>query len=252
MMEVRNGRVDVAGLRRTQIVEAAVAVITEQGLQNLSLSEIEKKASMSRGQLTYYFPTKEDILLAVFDYLVMLIHARIGTPHGKPCDHEDVQSAWAWIEHLLTAMLIQPPVSPEFSCLQYTFLSQIAHREDFRERLAMLYERWRQGMGMGLEADQKRDRRLCPAPPRIMASLVQAILHGLSMQLAADPKAFNREEMLAICLDMLGNYLGRVPPARKKRKRAAKKIAAADVTDTRVSAREKGERLPDRLRGRPT
>jgi AcrR family transcriptional regulator len=53
------GRIDVASVRREQVVEAAVAVIAEQGIQNLSLSAIEQKAGMSRGQLTYYFPTKE-------------------------------------------------------------------------------------------------------------------------------------------------------------------------------------------------
>src|SRR5262245_58107831 len=59
---MRKARPDIANTRREQIVEAAVAVITEQGLQNLSLSEIEQKAGMSRGQLTYYFKAKEDIL----------------------------------------------------------------------------------------------------------------------------------------------------------------------------------------------
>ena len=54
-------RVDVSAIRKQQIVEAAVAVIDEQGVQHLSLSEIEKRAGMSRGQLTYYFPTKEDL-----------------------------------------------------------------------------------------------------------------------------------------------------------------------------------------------
>jgi AcrR family transcriptional regulator len=43
-----NQRSDVATRRRDQIVEAAVAIIAEQGLQNLSLSEIEKKAGMGR------------------------------------------------------------------------------------------------------------------------------------------------------------------------------------------------------------
>ena len=225
MVETKNGRIDVAGVRRTQIVEAAVAVITEQGLQNLSLSEIEKKAGMSRGQLTYYFPAKEDILIAVFDYLVMLIHLRIGTPDGKPYCHQEVQSAWAWVQHLLGALVVHPPVSPEFSCLQYTFLSQIAHRNDFRERLATLYESWRSSLAMGFEEDRKRDTSLRPVPPRTMASLVQAILHGVGMQLAADPNAFDRKEMLNLCLDVLSSYLGRVPPARKKRKRATKKYA---------------------------
>ena len=71
---MKSQRINIAGIRREQIIEAAVSVITERGLQNLSLSEIEKKAGMSRGQLTYYFPAKEDILLAVFDRLVLLTY----------------------------------------------------------------------------------------------------------------------------------------------------------------------------------
>ncbi len=54
---MKTPRIDIGTIRRQQIVEAAVAIIAEQGLQNLSLSQIEKKAGMSRGQLTYYFPS---------------------------------------------------------------------------------------------------------------------------------------------------------------------------------------------------
>src|SRR5437763_11448228 len=123
---MKSARIDVARIRREQIVEAAVAVIAEQGLQNLSLSEIEKKAGMSRGQLTYYFPTKEDILLAVFDRLVHLLHQRTGTPDGEPSGGH--AGGWEWVEFLLTNLLLRPPVTPEFGCLQYTFLSQMGHR----------------------------------------------------------------------------------------------------------------------------
>ena len=59
-----------------------VAVIAEQGLHNLSLSEIENKAGMKRGQLTYYFRHKEDILLAVFDRVIQLMYQRLGRPPG--------------------------------------------------------------------------------------------------------------------------------------------------------------------------
>ncbi len=81
---MKNPRIDVGSIRREQIVEAAIAVITERGLQNFSLSEIEKKAGMSRGQLTYYFPAKEDILLAVFDRLLQLTSPR--SPIGRIFD----------------------------------------------------------------------------------------------------------------------------------------------------------------------
>src|SRR5438309_10122201 len=83
---MKNQRIDIASIRREQIVEAAVAVIAEQGLQNLSLSAIEKKAGMSRGQLTYYFPATEDILLAVLDRMIATMHRRAqegNASHGR-------------------------------------------------------------------------------------------------------------------------------------------------------------------------
>jgi AcrR family transcriptional regulator len=202
----KSSRREVAPARRAQIVEAAVAVIAEQGIQNLSLSAIEKKAGMARGHLTYYFPAKEKILLAVFDHLLALIYERLGNPRGEnPCAVEEGGSEW--VSHLLTLVLLRPPLSPEFHGLQYTFLSQIGHREDFRKRLASLYEEWRGNMARGIGSDLANAPAPNAADPRLLASLVQALLHGLSMQLAADPNAFDREAMLRLCHDVLGGYL---------------------------------------------
>jgi len=203
---MKSPRINIAGIRREQIVEAAVAVLMEQGIQNLSLSEIEKKAGMSRGQLTYYFPTKEDILLAMFDRLVALTHERIGQPAGATAE---AAGAWEWIQHLLVRILAHPPLNPEFGCLQYTFLSQIDHREDFREKLAGLYSVWRSKMAEGLERDFAESTSEKRVSGRAFASLVQAILHGLAIQRAADPDALDEREMLELCSDVLGSYLGR-------------------------------------------
>src|SRR5438876_218754 len=175
---MKQARIDIGSIRREQIVEAAVAIITEQGLQNLSLSEIETKAGMSRGQLTYYFPTKEDILLAVFDRLLLLTYQRIGNPPGEPCSQA---GGWDWVCHLLERLLTQAPPNTQFGCLQYTFLSQIGHREDFRQRLATLYEQWRSHMAEGLAGDLAQRRPARPVSPRALATLVQAFLHALAM-----------------------------------------------------------------------
>ena len=200
----KSRRGNVAAARKEQIVEAAIAVIAEQGIQNLSLSEIEKKAGMARGHLTYYFPAKEDILLAVFDHLLGLMYERVGTPGGgDPCD----QRGWDWVRHLLAMVLLRPPASPEFHALQYTFLSQIGHRADLRKRLASLYEEWRGNLTRGMAGELADSPDPPAADPRLLGTLVQAILHGLAMQLAADPKAFDREGMFRLCLDVLGNYL---------------------------------------------
>jgi AcrR family transcriptional regulator len=214
---MHNPRIDIASIRKEQIVEAAVAVIAEKGLHNVSLSEIEKKVGMARGQLTYYFKHKEDILLAVFDRVLQLMYQRLGRPPGV--DEQDCpKSGWEITKYLLETMLTRPPLSPEFHCLQYTFLSQIGYRKDFRERLAQLYNEWRTNMAAGLTADLEKGGRR-KVPPRAMATLIQAILHGLTMQAAADPEAFDCREMLELCQDVLGSYLGTTqnskPPERK-------------------------------------
>src|SRR5947207_1298696 len=128
---MKNVRIDVGAIRREQIVEAAVSVITEQGLQNLSLSEIEKKAGMSRGQLTYYFPAKENILLAVFDRLLELMHRRADGGDGPPCPFGDAHG-WERLQRFLAFFLLTPPEAPEFHALQYTFLSQGGRRRGRR------------------------------------------------------------------------------------------------------------------------
>jgi len=220
---MKQTRIDIGSIRREQIVEAAVTVIAEQGLQNLSLSEIEKKAGMSRGQLTYYFPAQEDILVAVFDRLLQLSYQRIGTPAGAVCGEA---SGWDWVQHLLEKLVGQPPLNPQFGILQYAFLSQIGHREDFRHRLATLYEEWRSQMAAGLKADLAGSHDTQRISPRALATVIQALLHGLGMQAAADPHAFDRQEVLTLCLDMLNLYMKIPRRTRKPRKSAANNLKA--------------------------
>ncbi len=212
---MKTPRIDVGSIRRDQIVQAAVDIIAEQGLQNLSLSEIEKKAGMSRGQLTYYFPAKEDILLAVFDRLIDMMRERAGGDlAGEP--------GWERMERLLRKILLEPPAFPQFGPLQYTFLSQIGHRDDFRRRLANLYEEWREHVARDLAAASAR-RPGRKASPRAVATLVQAVIHGLFVQRAADPDAYDREEVFELLLDMLAGYLrsGETDPKPNRRRPVA-------------------------------
>src|SRR5205823_10169359 len=110
--DMKTSRIDIGSIRREQIIEAAVAIIAEQGLQNLSLSEIEQRAGMSRGQLTYYFPAKEDILLAVFDRLLEMMHQRAqGDGKCPPC--AVTGTAWDRLRHFLSFLVLTPLEVPE-------------------------------------------------------------------------------------------------------------------------------------------
>jgi AcrR family transcriptional regulator len=205
-------RGETARLRREQIVEAAIAIIGQKGLQNLSLAEIEKHAHMSRGQLTYYFKQKEDILIAVFDRMLELMCQRIEAilaREGKPiCERSVIENC----ESMFRGILTQPPLDPNFHALLYTFLSQINHREDYRHRIASFFGNWRIEMSHNI-VQQGGSKR---ASPIATASIIQALAHGLSMQLEADPKAFDRHEMVDLCIKILKFLLTDQPSQESK------------------------------------
>src|SRR5262249_62381639 len=104
-------RADIGSVRREQVVEAAVAIIAEQGIQKLSLSAIEERTHMARGHLTYYFPTKEHILLAFFDHLVETMRRRVGVTEGNEVDHS---SSWTIIGDLVHMILEVSQANPTF------------------------------------------------------------------------------------------------------------------------------------------
>jgi hypothetical protein len=84
----------------------------------------------------------------------------------------------------------------DFISLVYTFLAQMNHREDYRKKLSGVFDDWRGKLAEDLSLSVPAPN---PVPPRIAASLIQAMVHGLTMQLAVDPQAFDRDEMFAAC-----------------------------------------------------
>src|SRR5207244_994276 len=122
-------------------------------------------------------------------------HQRIRAAHEtEGCPFEGA-GGMEGLRKFLTFFILQPPEEKDFHSLQYTFLSQIMHREDFRARLASLYEEWRQHLADDLEAELARRHPESKVSARTLATLIQAILHGLAMQRAADPLAYDRQEM---------------------------------------------------------
>lgn len=212
-------RIDIGSIRREQIVQAAADVISSRGIQNLSLSAIESATGMSRGQLTYYFKSKEEILLAVFDRTVRQMQERMSA--GEPAVGPGDGDVWHLIESLLSRLLMRP-IAADFTQLQYSFLAQTGFRDDYRRRLASLYEQWRALMAEGLRAAGSA----AAGEARLTASFVQALLHGLVMQLQADPEAFDRTAMYRLCVELLGRILGRRTPRAQHGSNGRTRVAA--------------------------
>ena len=53
--------------RRSEILDAAEAVVMRDGVRNLTLDAVAAQSSISKGGLLYHFPTKEDLATAMIE-----------------------------------------------------------------------------------------------------------------------------------------------------------------------------------------
>lgn len=200
------GLSEVALARREQILDAAETIVAGSGIQELSLKKIEDLAGMSRGQLTYYFPTKELILLALYDRMLRrMIREAMAAGGPKPMTGR----AWECVQFGLKKHLDPtwpPPSGRDLFSLLFTFLAQMGHRDDYRARLSQWYTEWRSFIAADVAGSVPEPRAVSP---RVTAALIQALFHGLDVQLMMDPDAFDRAEMFAACMQLLGPLFGR-------------------------------------------
>ncbi|NKB39033.1 MAG: TetR family transcriptional regulator [Gammaproteobacteria bacterium] len=54
-------------MRRQQILDVAKQVLIDEGVSSLVLRDVADKIGITHGNLQYYFPTKDDLLVAIFD-----------------------------------------------------------------------------------------------------------------------------------------------------------------------------------------
>ena len=59
-------QVSLEEIRRTQIVEAALRVVSREGYYNLNMEMVAKEAGMSKGGVAHYFRTKRELFKTVF------------------------------------------------------------------------------------------------------------------------------------------------------------------------------------------
>jgi AcrR family transcriptional regulator len=208
-----NGAADsaIARRRRDEVVTAATAIIASEGLHRLSLARIEERTGMTRGHLTYYFPTKEAILLAVFDrMLARMIDEAIADARRRGAPEPGTGAVWECLRHGLTRSLAPENTSrcDQLRALVHTFMAQIPYRDDYQRKLACAHAGWRDHIAADYAAAKPPAGAVSPT---VYASIVMALIQGLSGQLRVDPNAFDRAEAVEACLRMLAPLLGRAP-----------------------------------------
>ena len=136
---------------RQALLEAAVKLFSERGLEGASVDEIAQAAGYTKGAFYANFKSKEELFLVMLDEqfaseLERLDHALAGTQEPQ----EEARAAAADFIHYAGA--------DEWPSLYFQFVAYAAQNDEFRqelatrhramrERLAQLFNRWKSGFG---------------------------------------------------------------------------------------------------------
>jgi TetR/AcrR family transcriptional regulator, repressor for uid operon len=160
-------------------------VIARKGFHHATLAEVEAEAGISRGMMTYHFPTKDAMIQGVFDMTVERLRAAIPAPDRAVRGIER-------IDRIIDQALADGSTDGEFFCLHATFLAQALHRADYRATLAALDAFVRDGLARDLG-----DAGLDGDDARSLAVILSAALFGLASQIHANPHGFDRRATAA-------------------------------------------------------
>lgn len=96
--------------RRSQLIEATIAVLAAQGYVGTSFAKIAKQAKISRSLALYHFKNKDDLMYQTIQFLMQGWHVYIDQQVGSASSYSDKLSAYVTAN--FTYMAEHPPYFP--------------------------------------------------------------------------------------------------------------------------------------------
>jgi AcrR family transcriptional regulator len=179
--------------RRAQLVGCAIDALAELGYQQTSVAEVARRAGVSKGVVTYYFPARDELVWAVVAAVFASVGEHVGSRLEDVPPREFVATyLGAWVDYYRAYRREMMAIAAVWT----SFRDADGHpRLDARtlERERILVETaLAAGQAVGVLGDFS---------PRIMAITLKAALDGLLAQLALEPELdldAYRDELIAL------------------------------------------------------
>jgi AcrR family transcriptional regulator len=162
--------------RRQELILATYDVIAEKGFEGLRVREVAAKAGVNIATLHYYFPSKEDLIRGVVDY----IHTQFITITAPTETGED--PAPGELGHLVRDLAVQLERKPELFLVLSELHLRSPRNPAIQELLLDMDTSWRahvrQLCAEGVRAGALRQ----DLDPDRAASILTALVKGLGLQ----------------------------------------------------------------------
>ncbi len=162
---------------RDRLIDTAMELFHSQGYQATGVAQILKKAGVNSGSLYYFFPTKEDLLLAVLDKYKLMLHPVLLEPIWSRID-DPIEKVFGLLDGYRRMLMATECV---YGCPIGNLALEVGHSHaKARQLLADNFKGWRDAVrdclnaaGDRLPAELDRDQ---------LASFVLTVMEGGVMQ----------------------------------------------------------------------
>jgi AcrR family transcriptional regulator len=182
------GRVSKAAEKREQIVWALHDLLCERGHEKITIKDIALRAGVPHGVIHYYFKSKAEI----YSSLVEAIQKRYDRLWGerqrdsrkRQTPGDRVRDVEFMADHLV--------LNPTFGRVFYNLFHMGFEHEEIRTALNEMYRHYHAELTRVFRLDGAGDKS------HALASLLQALVEGLTVLRAVDPGALDRSRTLSL------------------------------------------------------
>jgi AcrR family transcriptional regulator len=176
---------------RRKIIETAMAMISEKGVDKTSLAQISKASGVSKGTLYYYYASKNDLIFDMAD-----LHMEQITTALFSMIEENNSLSW---ENMFTAFFDTLLASEARSRLHlYLVREAISGNDDLKERFQHTYCQW---FGLVDKAYQKMPGSQTKIPTK--SKFLVAVVDGFILQRLLETEPTPVKEIVDLMLKTL-------------------------------------------------
>jgi AcrR family transcriptional regulator len=177
--------------RRLAVLEAALAVIAEKGLEETRMAHIGEAAGMSAGHVMYYFPSKAELLMQALKWSEdQFLSSALEEIRPLPTARER-------LSRLAQLSLPDSPADPAWILWLETWA-----RAPHDQHIAR-FQRDIEGRWIGALADVIREGQqsgeFAAVDADSFATIFSALIDGLAIRMLGGPGSLTRERIIQIC-----------------------------------------------------
>lgn len=194
------GRKASEDARRQQIIHAAFDVASRKGLAALTVRLVAAKAGLSTGLVLFHYKTKEQLVIALLDYVLATT-----TVLRLTDDIAQISSPLDRLLALLAREMDRLSQEPRRIRLFFDFWAKGFTHPRIKRRMQAELDRYREAFRpIAEEVLAAEPERFADVSAEGLAAMAVSFVKGCAVQSMIDPKNFNIDDYLAATKGLVG------------------------------------------------